>query len=241
MANETVKLILKEIFMYRIRKSWCVVMHMLGDRGFVIPDESKYYCLDCDAAMNPDENTCDCYNNFIEWVGEDESEARKIMTVIFSKKSDPTQQVMTFWTTQCGVGDVQKIQEQMTESEVSHSILVHNNKITSNAATAMKNLRVQGRIVEVFHEDEVQYVVTRSKLVPRHIICSKAKMEEVLGAYKVVKTQLPEIKITDPIIRYIGAVRGQLIKIVRPSESVGHISNKGDRKELYDIYYRIVV
>lgn len=225
--------------MFRLRKSWCVVMHMLGDRGFIIPEDSKFYCLECDIAMNPDENNCDCYNNFIAWVGDDEREARKEMSVVFSNKKQ--EQVMTFWTNQYGVGDVQKIQEQMRQNEIKHAVVVHNNKITSNAGTAMKNLKNQGFFIEPFHEDEVQYVVTRSKLVPKHIICTKAKMDEILKVYNVTKQQLPEIKTSDPVIRYIGAARGHLIKIVRPSESVGSVLIDGERKPLFDIYYRIVV
>lgn len=216
-------------------------MHMLGDRGYVVPEDSKYYCLECEKDMNPDAGKCECYDNFISWVGEDEADARKEMTMIFSKKTDPKQKIITIWTNQCGGPDIQKVEEQMEQNEVFHSIVVHNNKITSSAAVAIKNLKIQGHIIDPFHESEVQYIVTRSKYVPKHIICGKAKTEEILKAYNVTKAQLPEIQSTDPVIRYIGARKGQIIKIVRPSESVGFITAAGEKKILYDIFYRIVV
>lgn len=209
-------------------------MHMLEDRGYEISEDSKYYCSECDKTMGSD--TCECYNEFVNWVGENEDAARSEMTVIFSKK-DKSHQIMTFWTTNYGVENVRKIEEQMTQNGVKHSIVVYNNKISANAGNTMKNLKIQGFIIEPFHESEVQYVVTRSSLVPKHIICSKAKAEEVLKAYNITKNQLPEIKAGDPVVRYIGAVKGQLIKIVRPSESVA----SKDGKILYDIFYRLVV
>lgn len=234
--------------MIKLRKSWCVVMHMLADRGFVIPNDSKFYCEICDMTMNPDEDDCECYNNFISWLGDDEFEARKHMTMIFSKPlSTGSVSIMTVWTFNCGLGDIRKIDEQMThppgedENGVKHAIIIHSNKITSEAAKAAKNLKNLGHTIEPFHEDEVQYVVTRSKLVPKHVICSKAKKEEILKTYNVTKEQMPEIKSTDPIVRYIGATRGQLIKIYRPSESVGHVTIGTQKKDLFDIYYRIVV
>jgi len=218
---------------------------MLEDRGYEVPDDSKYYCAECDPAMGSDD--CECYNSFVDWVGEDEDAARSEMTVVFAKR-DGSHQIMTFWTTNYGVENVRKIEEQMTQHGIKHSIVVYTNKISSNAGNTMKNLKIQGFIIEPFHESEVQYVVTRSSLVPKHIICSKTKAEEVLKAYNITKDQLPEIKSTDPIVRYIGARKGQLIKIVRPSESVASVflQNPGtgaskDGKIFYDIFYRLVV
>jgi DNA-directed RNA polymerase subunit H (RpoH/RPB5) len=221
--------------MYNIRRSWCVVMHMLLDRGYIIPEDSKYFCLNCEDRLNPDQDDCDCYKNFIDWVGDEENSGKE-MSLIFYKK-DETQKIMTFWISNYGVGDVRKIEDQMTQNDVKHSIVVHKNKISSSANTAIKNLKIQGLTIESFHEKDVQYIVTRSRLVPKHIICAKTTTDKILESYNVTKSQLPEIKAEDPIVRWIGAKKGQLIKIVRPSESVGSVSEK----KFYDISYRIVV
>jgi len=106
---------------------------------------------------------------------------------------------------------------------------------------ALKPLKVQKIIIEVFSLKELQYNITRHKDVPKHIICSNVKKQEILEKYSVGPHQLPIIKLTDPVCRYYNASKGQLVKIIRRSESIPTVTlADGTVKELYDISYRIV-
>lgn len=205
--------------MKKIYKSRCIALEMLMDRGFVIPENENL-----------------SYDEFIEKYGDEETDARKNLTISFSKPSGI--KILLFWNYQIGIGDVQNINNDMIEKDIKHSIVIYFNKITSQAAATMKQLRVQNMIIEIFQESTLQYNITKSLKVPKHIICSKQKKEDILAAYNITKDQLPQIKVDDPVVKYYGAVRGQLIKIIRPSESVRYIGE--DKKEMYDISYRIV-
>ena len=67
-------------------------------------------------------------------------------------------------------------------------------------------------------------------LVPKHILLSQEDTQNLLKRYNVTLNQLPKISAKDPAVKIIGAKPGDVIKIVRKSETAG-MSN----------FYRLVV
>ena len=59
------------------------------------------------------------------------------------------------------------------------------------------------------------------KLVPEHRIMPKEEVEQVLGKYNITRVQLPKIKKSDPISKQIGAKPGDVLCIVRKSQTAG--------------------
>lgn len=57
-------------------------------------------------------------------------------------------------------------------------------------------------------------------MVPEHIR-SPEEAKEILRRYNIQKKQLPKIKVTDPIAKEIGARVGDVIKIIRRSQTAG--------------------
>ncbi|MCK4332824.1 MAG: DNA-directed RNA polymerase subunit H [Thermoplasmatales archaeon] len=66
---------------------------------------------------------------------------------------------------------------------------------------------------------EKHYEILGHKLVPRHTILSDKERKELLEKYNIRPEQLPRILDTDPVIISIGAKPGQIVKIVRKSQT----------------------
>jgi DNA-directed RNA polymerase subunit H (RpoH/RPB5) len=62
-------------------------------------------------------------------------------------------------------------------------------------------------------------------------VCTEEEKAQVLHLYKVTAKQLPGIEVADPMVRYLGARKGQLVRVTR----------KGKIIQGETLFYRIVV
>jgi len=67
-------------------------------------------------------------------------------------------------------------------------------------------------------------------LVPKHKILSEEEKEKLLTELNISPKQLPKISVNDPAAKAIGAKVGDIVKIIRKSQTAGTA-----------IYYRLVI
>jgi len=82
---------------------------------------------------------------------------------------------------------------------------------------------------EVFNEVFLMINILEHIDCPKYEILTEEEGKEVLNSYILKKNDLPKILTTDPIVEYYNLKRGDIIRIIRPSEQSG-----------FSIAYRIV-
>lgn len=117
---------------------------------------------------------------------------------------------------------------RMVDNNVRRAILVlrppdsYNQKeLSPKGKQAIDAVEGTGRVIETFKESELLVNITEHSLVPTHVPLTSTQKNDLLARYKLKENQLPRIRITDPVARYFGLQRQDVVKIIRPSETAG--------------------
>ena len=75
--------------------------------------------------------------------------------------------------------------------------------------------------MECFTEEELMYNVTKHEMVPPHTIMNPEQVAQILKRYRITEKQLPKIDRHDAVARFMGLRVGDIVQIIRPSETAG--------------------
>uniref|UniRef100_A0AC11BTX1 RNA polymerase II, I and III subunit E n=1 Tax=Ovis aries TaxID=9940 RepID=A0AC11BTX1_SHEEP len=120
---------------------------------------------------------------------------RTDLTVLVAHNDDPTDQMFVFFPEEpkVGIKTIKVYCQRMQEENITRALIVVQQGMTPSA----------------------------KQLVPEHVVMTKEEVTELLARYKLRENQLPRIQAGDPVARYFGIKRGQVVKIIRPSETAG--------------------
>jgi len=63
--------------------------------------------------------------------------------------------------------------------------------------------------------------VSKHVLVPKHVKISEKEKKELLEKYNITLRELPKILKKDPVIKHINLKQGDIVKIIRKSQTAG--------------------
>ena len=188
----------------RLFRVYRTIANMLAKRGYMIPNDIKN--------MTP--------ASFRGKFGENPS--RESLTILVEKEDDESNQLFVFFPEdeKVGVKPIKTYTDRMRAEAVPNAIMVLRVDITPFAKQAVMEMADSFRI-EHFKESELLVDITKHQLVPDHEVLTQNEKSELLKRYRLKEMQLPRIQPNDPVARYYGMKRGQVVKIIRPSETAG--------------------
>ncbi|TAQ91462.1 hypothetical protein B7494_g142 [Chlorociboria aeruginascens] len=111
-----------------------------------------------------------------------------------------------------GVEHMRKFAHYLTTNSFHTGILITLVPITASAMKVIPAVASETRI-ECFVEEDLLVNITHHELVPKHIMLSRDEKKRLLERYRLKETQLPRIQVADPVAKYLGLRRGQVVKI----------------------------
>jgi DNA-directed RNA polymerases I, II, and III subunit RPABC1 len=178
------------------------------------PDAPLYSRKKMNFSARPTQVLIDKYTNIpTKRDPHPEPQIGTIYVEFFAQKGDKT----------LGTAPFKTFIQSINERGFFTGMFICNAPITSNASKLIPT--VLPKIIEYFNEQDLLVNITKHELVPKHVMLSPLEKRQLLERYRLKETQLPRIQQIDPVAKFLGLRRGQVVKIIRRSETAGRYAS----------------
>ena len=205
---------LSEEQLIKLFKVWKTLNKMMEDRGYTIDEKNKEL-------------------NFEKWK---ELKGKPLEKGLYFKQdpNNPGDVKRCYYeyidAPKIALRQINMFFEQMKAGEVDNGIIIISGQLAPQAKTKIQEINTEIQI-ECFSVSELVVNITEHELVPKHVLLSDKEKKALLERYKIKESQLPKILTTDPVAKYFGLKRGDVVKIIRVSETAGRYQNNKKLKK----------
>lgn len=114
--------------------------------------------------------------------------------------------------TKLNVAEIQNRISDLQDRDIHHGIIIYSGTPTPTVKNVVSRSSAIGITIELFHSDDLQFNITKHRLVPVHIVLSKEEATEFKATYG---TSIPYLLRSDPICRFYDFSKGDIVKIIR--------------------------
>ena len=200
----------------KIIKSRPIILEMIRKRGYSTDKYSNYSIKEIEVMINtmPSKFTVEM----------------SPLDMVFSK--DGNNLIVKYITSvKVRAGNISSLIQEMVDEKLNTGdtlVLIVNDTITSDSLSESINnyQKKQNKFIQIFNVESLMFNITEHVLVPNHEIVDETEMNTIMQKYNIqVPAQLPLILQSDPVAKFIGAKKGDLVKITKPSETSGEYIN----------------
>ena len=188
--------------LFRVNKT---LNKMMEDRGYIVEESQKDI-------------------TFQEWLEKNQNKTT-INGLFFKKDENKPDSIVRLYfeyleASKISANDIGIFFTNMKEAKAETGIIIISGILTPQAKQKMMDINCE-LPVECFNISELMVNITEHFYVPKHELLSDEKKAMLLKRYKIKESQLPKILTSDPVARYLGLRRGNVVKITRDSETAG--------------------
>ncbi|EME42651.1 hypothetical protein DOTSEDRAFT_73472 [Dothistroma septosporum NZE10] len=201
---------------------------MCADRGYELTEEECNISLDDFRQQYADETGAPQRTRMAFTARPSENMQKKYMPLQRPGQSEGEPAIGTIHVefsndANIGIKHIKQFAQVLSEKNYYTGIFV---SAVAPTPAAMKIIpSILPTVMEIFREEDLLVNISKHELVPKHVLLSPEEKKGLLERYRLKETQLPRIRWDDPMAKYLGLRRGQVVKIIRKSETAGRYAS----------------